>query len=1020
MILKFPSFNAKNALLRSVADIPRKMAISAGLIFGLGAMQTAIAGTLTVNVNNSTGSALTAAKFKVWKGPNYVGEFSAGSTVSLITGSTYTMFAHYDGTSTKRETFVSDAGGDTYNFSTTSVTFHFSGGYLDFKTSGSWSSFGKTGGAWNTRELFPRDFSGNIMEIHTGYAWNDVRGLNFTINYEGLTSIEKTIAVIRVRDHNNDPISGAVCRGGTSTPTSWFVSGSTNSDGLLLDLRNGNQTSLAYEAKVNNTTSWVGPQNPSSNSYFLFQTVQVTLKLETCAGNPLSGGTARYGYNSTYGSWYFPAPNSTDGNGESNAEFFPGTYSFEMNYQTTSNVKSSVTIPNSNTTLTWKTTTVTLSWPYDIAYGGNGDSRYFNKPSMELLEGDVNFNFRGAGNNYVSLHISGCSTANKGMLVKLLNSSGSGIAGGVVDYYAGGWHNGVATTNGSGNAFVLIPGSVSSAYFRMGYANATQQLGSYNLSTTPSVTFQTKNVTVELRNSGGALYNTEGSNVQYYSGGWHQFGSGTTASGTCNMELLPVSYYFRLTYAYQTQQQGSLNTASMGASPLVTFQTLDITTELRDSDGDLYDTEGENVQYYAGGWYTFGTGTTSSGACNAELLPGSYYFRLTYKGQTQQKGSINLNSSQTIAFNTNAVTLRLKDAAGTGTHNATGLGYYAGGWKQFGSGYTSGGEETMELLPGSYYFRMTYKNQSQQKGSMSISSDSVIDFQTVVVTLRLKDAAGTGTHDATDLGYYAGGWNQFGCGNTTGGEESMELLPGSYYFRLTYAYQSQQKGSMSVTASQDVEFQTEMVSMSLTDGANGVSGGSAEYYAGGWHTFGSTDGNGDAFLELLPGSYYFRMSYSTYTKQKGSYNVPSVTNIPFVYTAGVGVSRIAMKQVEPLTDKMGTASDAKYQSIAAPVVASKEVAADKRNIETAVDQLVCFPNPVVNSATVSYVLSSDMNVSVSIYGANGQLIQTLNSGMQAQGLHTSTIDASTLSGGMYFVKVVTGDEQKTIRISVNK
>lgn len=942
MIIKFPSQILMRKEVSNASFNIRKAAVLFCMLIGIGALQTAIAGDLTVNVNNSSGSALSAAKYKVFHGPNYVGEYGAGSTISLTTGQTYTVFAHYDGTSTKRETFTSQSSGDVFTFATTSVTFHFSGGYLNFKTSGSWSSFGKTGSVWNTRELFPRDFYGNIMEIQTGNVWNDVRGINFTINYEGLTSIEKTIAVIRVLDHNGDPISGSTCRGGTSTPTSWFVPGSTNSNGLLVDIRNGNQTSLAYEAKVNNTTAWIGPQNPNSNSYYLFQTVEVTLKLQTCSGNPLSGGTGRYGNGSNYGTWFFPAPNSTDGNGETKAEFFPGTYSFEMQYQSTANVKASVTIPNSNTTLTWKTTTVSLSWPYDISYGGSGDSRYFNKPSMELLEGNVNFNFRGAGNNYVTLPIAGCSTSNKGMLVKLLNSNGNGIAGGVVDYYAGGWQNSVATTNSSGNAFVLIPGNVSSAYFRMGYNNAKQQLGSFNLNTTSSVTFQTKNVTVELRNSGGSLYDDEGTNVQYYSGGWYQFGTGTTSNGTCNMELLPVSYYFRLTYGYQSQQLGSLNTSTMGASPVVTFQTLAISVELQDSDDVLYDDQGKNVQYYAGGWHTFGTGTTDNGSCSMELLPGGYYFRLSYLGQSQQKGSISLSSSQSIIF------------------------------------------------------------------------------KTVIVTMRLKDAAGTGTHDATNLQYYAGGWYTFGSGSTTNGEEVMELLPGGYYFRLTYANQSQQKGSISISGDTEVEYQTEIVSMSLSDGVSGISGGSGEYYAGGWHTFGTTDGSGNTSLELLPGSYYFRMSYGSFSKQKGSYNVPAVTNIPFVYTSGVGISRIAAKQKSPLTDKMGTAGDIKV--VNAPETNSEVVSkvADKRIAEPVVDQLVCYPNPVVTTANISYVLSKDMNVSVNLYGVNGQLIQTLTSGMQTSGLHTVSIDASNLSGGMYYAKVMTGDEQQLIRVSINK
>ncbi len=111
-----------------------------------------------------------------------------------------------------------------------------------------------------------------------------------------------------------------------------------------------------------------------------------------------------------------------DAGGTTSAEFFPGTYSVEMRYQSTTDVKSSVTMPNANKTLTWKTATVTLAWPNQISYGGpTGDSRYFIKPTMDLLAGTYTFHFRdpngctkdltwNSGDDYTG---SGCPTDDK-------------------------------------------------------------------------------------------------------------------------------------------------------------------------------------------------------------------------------------------------------------------------------------------------------------------------------------------------------------------------------------------------------------------------------------------------------------------------------------------------------------------------------------------------------------------------------------------------------------------------------
>jgi hypothetical protein len=212
--------------------------------------------------------------------------------------------------------------------------------------------------------------------------------------------------------------------------------------------------------------------------------------------------------------------------------------------------------------------------------------------------------------------------------VQLKNSLGNLIDQGTVQYYAGAWRSFGTTTNGVATK-ELLPINYS---FRMTYEYASidkQQ----NLSSDPTVIFQTVNVAVQLKNSLGNLIDV--GTVQYYAGAWRSFG--TTTNGVTTKELLPINYSFRMMHEFLSKdKQHNLSTSNV-----VDFQTVLCTVKVTNSTNQALNNA--NVKYYAGAWRNFGV-TNTEGITTKELLPQNISFRASY-------GSASLDKQQDIGVN---------------------------------------------------------------------------------------------------------------------------------------------------------------------------------------------------------------------------------------------------------------------------------------------------------------------------------------------------------------------------------
>lgn len=512
----------------------------------------------------------------------------------LFPGNERTFYARFNHTTSAHQTVtIVEQTEPLVTFKTTAVTLYNSGSIVHGSANGGWYPFTKP-----------------TMEMFAGTHTFKIGGIVTPIEVSGC-SMSKAVNILKLTDHNGQPLAGGTARGGFGANYStWHVTGSTDANGVLVDVRSVSSapTTMSYEMKFNNTTQ-VKTQDVSTNSVFEFQTSLVNMRLQTCDGTGLENGKVRYGIGGVYTTWWFPG-GPTNASGDTFAEFFPGTYSFEMQYQGTAQSKLNVTLPDASPVV-WNTTKVTLQYSGQISYGGpSGQSAWFTKPSMNLLPGGpYKFHFQNPEGGLLDLSWSGCEYTASVAAIKLIDSTGAGIAGATGKYYDGGWKDIPGTTNADGLLPVAIPGMKGKVSFKVYYAGAHLQK-MQNIAADSIVVFQTKLVTFKLLDSTGSEL---AGGAQYYAGGWKTFGSGTT---TTTMELLPMTYSFKVSYG-GAHLDKNFNIAK---DPNVVFQT-----------GSVHSDSGTCTQYYAGGWKPF--------TQDMELLPGSYSFKFT--GFPQKKYKIN-------------------------------------------------------------------------------------------------------------------------------------------------------------------------------------------------------------------------------------------------------------------------------------------------------------------------------------------------------------------------------------------
>jgi hypothetical protein len=78
------------------------------------------------------------------------------------------------------------------------------------------------------------------------------------------------------------------------------------------------------------------------------------------------------------------------------------------------------------------------------------------------------------------------------------------------------------------------------------------------------------------------------------------------------------------------------------------------------------------------------------------------------------------------------------------------------------------------------------------------------------------------------------------------------------------------------------------------------------------------------------------------------------------------------------------------------------------------------PNPFNPTTTISFTLARNSKVSVDVYNVAGQKVDTLANGFMTAGGHSVVWDASGFAAGLYFATVRTGENAKTIKMTLMK
>ena len=79
-----------------------------------------------------------------------------------------------------------------------------------------------------------------------------------------------------------------------------------------------------------------------------------------------------------------------------------------------------------------------------------------------------------------------------------------------------------------------------------------------------------------------------------------------------------------------------------------------------------------------------------------------------------------------------------------------------------------------------------------------------------------------------------------------------------------------------------------------------------------------------------------------------------------------------------------------------------------------------YPNPFNPATEINFSVPTDSYVRLSVYNVQGQEVDVIHEGFQSSGAHSYTWNASDMSSGVYYARLVSGNKAKTMKAVLMK
>ncbi len=157
-----------------------------------------------------------------------------------------------------------------------------------------------------------------------------------------------------------------------------------------------------------------------------------------------------------------------------------------------------------------------------------------------------------------------------------------------------------------------------------------------------------------------------------------------------------------------------------------------------------------------------------------------------------------------------------------------------------------------------------------------------------------------------------------------------------------------------------------------------------------------------------------------YGKRYGDASVMTDTEVESWFLAAARKNRMLGSDAEAMIADPFNLAAPKFQPLAgSPVLnASYWVITSSRGISMDEGSLALrsYPNPFSGSATVEVNVARNTKGSLVVYNLSGAVMSVLHSGDMPGGSHNFTFEAGNLPKGIYLVRLITGQENKTLKI----